>query len=141
MLEIRIAKNGTDLREAMNIRRSIFVDEQRLYTISDEDEFDSQATHLLAAANGNIVGTVRVYSGKNGTWWGGRLAILPSSRGKDTGSSLVKAAVELVREAKAKRFLAYIQSQNVPFFERLGWKKVEDISCCGLPHVLMEAPL
>lgn len=141
MLEIRVAKNEADLREALNIRRSIFVDEQRLYTTSDEDELDAQATHLLATVNGNIVGTVRVYSRGNSTWWGGRMAVLPSFRGKDIGSSLTKAAVELVREAKANRFLAYIQSQNVPFFERLGWRKLEDVFCCGLPHALMEAPL
>jgi putative N-acetyltransferase (TIGR04045 family) len=141
MLEIRIAKNETDLSEVMNVRRCVFVDEQRLYLTSDKDEFDPLAIHLVAEMDGNIAGIVRVYSEGNGTWWGGRLAVLPSFRGKNIGSSLAKAAVELVREAKAKRFVAYIQLQNVPFFETLGWRKLEDVFCCGLPHALMEAPL
>jgi putative N-acetyltransferase (TIGR04045 family) len=141
MLEIRVAKNGTDLNEVMNIRRSIFVDEQGVYTTSDEDKFDSWAIHLVAAVDGNIVGTVRIYPEGDNIWWGGRLAVLPSFRGKDIGPSLVKAAVELMREKNVKRFLAYIQPQNVPFFERLGWRKLEDVFCCGLPHALMKAPL
>jgi putative N-acetyltransferase (TIGR04045 family) len=141
MLEIRVAKNGTDLNEVMNIRRSIFVDEQGVYTTSDEDKFDSWAIHLAAAVDGNIVGTVRIYPEGDNIWWGGRLAVLPSFRGKDIGPSLVKAAVELMREKNVKRFLAYIQPQNVPFFERLGWRKLEDVFCCGLPHALMKAPL
>ncbi len=50
--------------------------------------------------------------------------------------------METVKSRGCEKFLAYIQTQNVSFFERLGWKALEEpIIYEGLPHQLMEADL
>jgi predicted GNAT family N-acyltransferase len=62
-------------------------------------------------------------------------------RAGSVGTLLVRKAVQTMWETpEVKQFLATIQIQNVPFFERLGWR------CLGRPfqmnemeHQLMES--
>ena len=53
---------------------------------------------------------------------------------------LVKRAEEEVKKRGGRRFLAYIQSSKVEFFERCAWRRVKKIpDFHGRPHVLMLA--
>jgi hypothetical protein len=56
---------------------------------------------------------------------------------------LVKFAVQTMKSGgECKRFLAYVQPQNVRFFQRLGWTPIGDPEeYHGIPHQLMEADL
>ena len=47
-----------------------------------------------------------------------------------------------VKKKKAKRFMAYVQLPNIPFFRRHRWRSVGDIiDYHGTPHQLMETQL
>jgi len=137
----RPVKNTFELSKCMEIRRKVFVEEQALFKVTDQDEYDKKAIHIVAIADGKPVGTVRVYEQEKGIWYGGRLAVLKEYRG-NIGRFLVKKAETIVRQKKAKRFLAYIQDRNISFFESLGWKKIEGpLNYMGKMHYLMEARL
>jgi poly(A) polymerase len=138
---VREVADELELAVAYAIRWLVFVKEQSLFGDSDIDEHDAGAHHLVAIRQGRIIGTVRVYREQADSWIGGRLAVLPKSRGF-AGARLVKSAVELVKQLGCKRFLASIQEQNVLFFEKLGWKSthVEKI-IRGVNHVIMQADL
>lgn len=129
------------MQESYRIRREIFVQEQKLFRDSDKDSFDKRAVHIVALVDGKVVGTVRIYEKDRGTWYGGRLAVCKGFRGR-VGGMLVKKAVEIVKEKKAVRFLAYVQLPSVSFFERIRWKAVGEARLYrGTPHQLMEAEL
>lgn len=131
----------SELRECYKIRKKVFVEEQKLFKKSDRDKHDAKAVHIAAIQKGRIIGTVRVYQSKEGVWFGGRLAVLKGFRGR-AGRLLVERAVETVKKKKAKKFLAYIQVKNAPFFQRCGWSKAGEIfQYHGVPHQLMEADL
>ncbi len=137
----RIAETEEELNAAYRIRHEIFVREQQLFQPTDRDGFDRQAIHIVAVADDEIVGTVRIYEQEKGTWYGGRLAVQKGFRGR-AGALLVKKAVETVRERRAGRFLAYIQLPSVAFFKRNRWKPVGEVTHYhGAPHQLMEAEL
>jgi putative N-acetyltransferase (TIGR04045 family) len=38
-------------------------------------------------------------------------------------------------------FLAHVQAQNRPLFERLHWRHLRDLTLHGRPHALMQADL
>ncbi len=137
----RTAATPQELRAAYKIRHEIFVEEQKLFSRSDRDNLDSRAVHLVALVQDEVVGTVRVYERDKGIWYGGRLAVRKPYRGR-VGGLLVEKAVQMVKEQKAKRFLAYVQLSAVSFFKRRRWKPVgKPVEYHGKLHQLMEAEL
>ena len=140
-VEYKLAETEEELREAYGIRHEIFVKEQKLFLVSDRDEFDAHAVHIIALYRGRVIGAVRVYEKERDVWFGSRLAVLKHYRGR-IGKVLIEKAIETVKKRKAKRFMAYVQLPNVPFFRRCRWRSVgEIIQYQGVPHQLMEIQL
>ena len=137
----KLVATPQELRAAYKIRHEIFVKEQKLFSRSDRDTFDSRAIHIVALLKNEVVGTVRVYERDSGVWFGSRLAVQKSCRGQ-VGGLLVQKAIETVQELEAKQFFAYVQLHTVSFFKRRRWKPVgEPVDYHGKPHQLMEAQL
>jgi putative N-acetyltransferase (TIGR04045 family) len=146
MIYCKIVETEAERQAHFAIRRAVFVDEQALFIGADLDEHDAGAIHIIAvvAESGQVVGAVRVYEVEAGVWYGGRMAVLPAYRQHrpPVGPMLDRLAEQTVSERGCQRFLAYIQLQNVRFFERLGWRKVgEPVLHCGQLHQVMEANL
>jgi radical SAM protein (TIGR04043 family)/putative N-acetyltransferase (TIGR04045 family) len=137
------AQGQQDLDRVFEIRRQVFVGEQKIVQASDRDAEDLKSTHLVARLKDRVIGTVRVFAaGSNGHWVGGRLAVEKEHRRGGAGELLVREAVRYVKKQGCSHFTAHIQAENVPFFLRLGWKPIgplEDFH--GRPHQLMEADL
>jgi putative N-acetyltransferase (TIGR04045 family) len=130
-----------ELPAAYKIRHEIFVKEQKLFSRSDKDTLDSQSIHIVALADNEIVGTVRVHEQESGIWFGSRLAVRRPFRGR-AGPLLVQKAIEIIRDRNAKQFFAYVQLRTVLFFKRLRWKPVgKPVVYQGKPHQLMEVQL
>ena len=138
------ARTIDEHKKAFQIRKAVFVQEQKLFKTTDADENDAKGIHLVAEQDGSIIGTVRVYPAGtgNGDWIGGRLAVKNSYRDSGAGELLVREAVAIVKKNGCNRFTAHIQETNVAFFEQLGWKGVGPvIDHFGRPHQVMEADL
>ena len=140
-VKCKLIETKEELREAYSIRHKIFVKEQKLFLRSDRDEFDAHAVHIIALRCDKVIGTVRVYEKESGVWFGSRLAVLKPYRGR-IGKVLIEKAIGTVKMREAKRFMAYVQLPNVPFFRRCRWRSVgEIVQYQGVPHQLMEAQL
>ncbi len=140
----KIAETERELEEYFRLRHDVFVKEQNIFPESDIDEYDKDAVHIVAieGSSGKVVGGVRCYKKEGDTWFGGRLSAAPIFRNGRVGANLVRLAVKTVKSRGCKKFLAYIQPQNVKFFERLDWKTIgEPVIYQDLAHQLMEADL
>ncbi|MED1438220.1 GNAT family N-acetyltransferase [Aeribacillus composti] len=141
--EIRVAKSEEEIQKALELRRMVFVEEQRMFEENDLDEYDHGAIYLNAWSRRKdvLIGTVRCYRDKEkpNVWWGGRLAVHPDYRTRGIGVYLIRAAVETVKNQQASRFLASVQLQNIELFKKLGWEPVgETFVFNGHPHQIME---
>jgi putative N-acetyltransferase (TIGR04045 family) len=135
----RQIENDEERSVCFEIRKQVFVDEQKLFSDTDLDEHDKEALHLAAVSNDKIIGTVRIYREEEDVWVGGRLAVKKRYRGK-AGKLLVLKAVEIVKANNAKVFKAVIQADNVPFFINLKWKPVGEMFLHhGQMHQLMQS--
>ncbi|WP_437655544.1 MSMEG_0567/Sll0786 family nitrogen starvation N-acetyltransferase [Sorangium sp. So ce1182] len=129
------------------MRRAIFCDEQGLFKATDEDEWDAAAFAIAAVHPGaregeEVVGTVRIYEAEPGLWYGGRLGVARAHRKQGVvGRGLVHKAVTTAHGWGCKRFLALVQVANVPFFESIHWRSLEERSYRDHPHHLMQADL
>jgi putative N-acetyltransferase (TIGR04045 family) len=139
----RLAAGAADLAAHFAVRREVFVRRQALFA-DDRDAHDADVAtlHVVALADGAVVGTVRLYPLGSGLWKGDRLAVLPGARVHHLGAQLVQFAVASAGARGGTRMVAQVQVANVRFFERLGW------SCdgapgpyCGVMHQPMAIPL
>ncbi|MGD0677252.1 MAG: MSMEG_0567/Sll0786 family nitrogen starvation N-acetyltransferase [Polyangiaceae bacterium] len=127
------------------LRRSIFAEEQQLFSESDRDEHDLHATAIVALSHlagmvDEVVGVVRIYSTEPGTWFGGRLGVTTRYRSRRVvGTALICAAVSTAHAWGCTRFLATIQAPNVRYFEHHHFAVIEPVEVCGQPHYLMQA--
>jgi putative N-acetyltransferase (TIGR04045 family) len=151
--EFKLAIAPEEVSAYFALRRSIFVEEQGLFSDSDIDEIDEIAYPIVALPNfryvtnicsyaPNVLGIVRIYEPEPQLWYGGRLGVHPDfRRAGRIGKGLIDQAVTTANAWGCQRFLATVQLQNVRFFQRFHWSSLEELTICGLPHHLMEADL
>ena len=142
----KIAESAAEYRGHLAVRHAVFVEEQGLFPETDVDEHDRDAIPLVAVdmRSSMVAGAVRCYTTGDDIWYGGRLAVLPCYRhsAASIGANLCRLAEAIVIAHGCREFLAYIQTQNVRFFRRLGWQTIGDpVLHYGQPHQLMAAAL
>lgn len=123
-------------------RQQVFVDEQAVFSESDTDSHDQDASTiaLLGYWHGVFAGTVRLFvlDRAAGHWQGDRLAVLPPYRSCGLGAPLVRCAVGTAAALGGRRMTAHIQPAQVAFFRRLGWTEVGETEIyAGLVHQAM----
>lgn len=142
-----LAQAPQDIRAYFRLRRSIFCEEQGLFSGDDLDKTDETAYPIIAVehnilAGRRVVGIVRIYETESRLWYGGRLGVHRDYRRVGRiGKGLIQKAVTTANGWGCDRFLATVQLQNVRFFRRLHWASLQTIEICDRPHHLMEADL
>jgi putative N-acetyltransferase (TIGR04045 family) len=145
--QVKFATEGWERRAAAALRREVFCREQGIFEGDDRDAIDEVAIPIVAlsmygVAADAVVGAVRIHEAEPGLWWGSRLAVAPEYRhAAALGAALVQLAVSSAHARGCKRFLAHVQSQNAPLFERLHWRTLSQVELHGRAHHHMEADL
>ena len=146
-LSTRLATAPWEVSAYWELRRQVFVVEQRLFQATDRDIFDTLALPIVAITQSfgmedQVVGVVRIYPGEAGVFWGGRLGVNRAHRRHgEVGDGLIKAAVGTARGLGCTEFLATVQQQNVRYFERHHFVVRGEQMLLGRPHALMRAKL
>lgn len=148
---VRRAVHPHEVQQAHALRRAVFCAEQGVFTGDDRDALDKAAQLLVAlrvdagdtAGDGaQVVGTVRIHTPAPGLWWGSRLAVHAAFRRQaHLGAGLIRLAVCSAHAQGCHTFLAHVQAQNAPLFERLHWAPLRRLEIHGRPHVEMQADL
>ena len=144
---VRWAGEDWEVDQAFRLRRAVFCHEQGIFIDDDRDETDDVAQLLVAVKSEPgqpefVVGTVRIHESGPGVWFGSRLAVHAAYRNQGKiGATLIRLAVSSAHGLGCTRFLAHVQSQNVPLFRRLRWDVLEEETLLGRPHHLMQADL
>ena len=160
---IKWASSAWEIYQARRLRRDVFCAEQGVFVGHDLDAVDGYARCLVAVAciggeADQVVGTVRIHPGRvsesghaagqdeptgaDGLWWGSRLAVHAAFRHHARlGSALIQLAVSSAQARGCTLFLAHVQAQNGPLFERLHWRTLRGLTLHGRPHLLMQADL
>ena len=137
-LTILVVPPFSDLgNAAFALRREVFVIEQKVPPVVENDADDLTATHWVAIADGDVVGTLRVLD-KPEHCKIGRVAVRQGRRGQGIARALMLAAMERARSGGSDRFYLTAQIDKIGLYERLGFKafgpQFED---GGMPHRAM----
>lgn len=117
------------------VRFTVFVTEQGVPPELELDEFDSLSLHALAIdPNGTVLGTGRLLPDGHV----GRMAVLPSARGRGIGSALLLALVEAARARGEHEVVLSAQTHALGFYARHGFVAEGEIyDDAGIAHRLM----
>jgi len=116
----------------------VFCGEQGVSLEADQDGRDPEAMHLVAVANGRVIGTCRLlFRGRVARL--GRLAVEPAERGRGVAGAILREADRVARACGADRISLHAQTYALSLYERDGYAErgvrfMEE----GIEHVAME---
>ncbi|MCX6351436.1 MAG: GNAT family N-acetyltransferase [Bacteroidetes bacterium] len=136
MISIQKITATKHMEQAFEIRRIVFVVEQRVDPKEEYDEFETASTHFLATYNITPVGTARYRKTEKGIKLE-RFAVMQDFRGKGVGKDLVLATLKDIEESTEKIYL-HAQIQVIGFYEKLGFVAEGEIfDEAGIQHRIM----
>lgn len=137
-LEIREGSWEALGAEATEIRRMVFIEEQRVPLEEEWDGRDPECRHFLALLEGLPVGTARLLPDAHI----GRVAVLAEARGSGIGAALMAAAIEAARRDGHPAVELAAQTHALAFYARLGFIPFGDeFLDAGILHRNMRLPL
>lgn len=124
---------------ATPVRKAVFVQEQQVPAEMELDEFDAASLHALARGPaGEAIGTGRLLPDGHI----GRMAVLPSWRGKGIGRALLESLMDEARQRGMARLALHAQTAATGFYERFGFVAEGGVFIeAGIPHVTMRRNL
>jgi predicted GNAT family N-acyltransferase len=117
------------------IRRTVFIEEQRVPEALEWDEVDARCHHVLAfSPDGEAIGTGRLLPDGHI----GRMAVLAAWRGRGAGSAILSLLLELARKEGFDTVRLHAQTHAVGFYAKHGFTVTGDeFMEAGIPHRAM----
>ncbi|MED5020264.1 GNAT family N-acetyltransferase [Paenibacillus chibensis] len=135
------------LQHGLEIRKKVFVEEQKVPEDLEIDEYDviSDDVHhiLVQDEHGEYVATGRVIYYNNETAKMQRIAVLKTYRKGGYGRILLMAMEKRARELGLSYSILDAQCQAEPFYAKQGYETIskEPFDDAGIPHVRMKKSL
>lgn len=124
--------------EALPIRLAVFVDEQKVPSDREVDEWDIQSLHAVARDRGRAIGTARLLPDGHI----GRIAVERQYRGSGVGSALVQAMLQAAQDRGHRCALLSAQTHAIAFYRRFGFvEEGEPYDDAGIAHIAMRRVL
>lgn len=138
---IKITKNDYEYQQALNVRKTVFVDEQKVSLEEEIDDLEDVSIHMIGVHKDEVIAASRIrFVDDYGKLE--RIAIKKDFRGNNFGLQMVRAMEEVI--IKNNYHLAKLNAQTyaTTFYEKLGYLVVsEEFIDAGIPHVTMTKKL
>ncbi|TAE73872.1 MAG: GNAT family N-acetyltransferase [Bacteroidetes bacterium] len=121
--------NKQDLEKAFEIRKIVFVEEQKVEPEEEYDEFEETSRHFLAIVDQKPVGTARWRFTEKGVKLE-RFAVLSEARNQGVGQQLVQAVLNDVQNdsnTHSKMIYLHAQLSAVGLYQKFNFQAVGDI--------------
>jgi len=143
----RAVSDGAEMQKCLEIRRTVFIEEQGVTEELELDGLEDECIHLIAWAakphdHESAVGTARLRIGEDGVAKAQRVAVLSVARRTGVGGVLMKAAEDEARKQGATSMELGAQLTALRFYEAVGYEAFgDDFDDAGIPHRMMRRPL
>jgi predicted GNAT family N-acyltransferase len=122
-LAIRLVRTPGEFSAVLELRRRVFGLEQDMIAGNASDQDDRRSHLVVALIRDGAIGTARlspptVDRPEAHISW---VAVLPSYRGRGTGSALMRALLDIADEAIMPMITLSAQTHALPFYQRFGF--------------------
>lgn len=136
-MQITVVQNEKQLEDAFSVRKQVFVDEQKVTSEEEYDEYDQAAKHVVLYDQDVPVGAGR-FRIVDGIGKMERICVLSSHRQKGAGKMIMDALEVLAKEESLPKLKLHAQTHAEPFYHKLGYKTTSDVFMeADIPHVVM----
>jgi len=134
------------MREAIDLRVTVFVDEQRVPMEEEVDVHDTSedatAVHAIVREDRRVLACGRLYGAGVGIARIGRMAVARGVRGRGVGRYLLEALLARAHELGYRRATVSAQVHAVGFYGKAGFSvNGAEYLDAGITHVDMSRPL
>ncbi|WP_044337657.1 GNAT family N-acetyltransferase [Rossellomorea aquimaris] len=137
-MKVEVAKTEDQIQEVFNIRKTVFVEEQKVPLEEEIDEFENDSTHFVLYDQNHAVGAGR-FRILDGIGKVERICVLESVRGKGAGREIMLAIEEYAKQLPLSQLKLNAQTYAIPFYESLDYKVTSDeFLDAGIPHKAMK---
>ena len=128
-------RDGVSLRQ---VRREVFVVEQRVPEELEWDEHDGTCVHCIAMDDtGRTIGTGRLIA-DTPLARVGRMAVLEGYRGRGVGQSILDTLLSVAQGRGERGIELHAQTHALAFYERAGFAaEGPEFDEAGIPHRVM----
>jgi len=141
-LSYKLVTNDRELKEAFDVRKEVFVEEQGISEDLELDGYDSEALHMVVKDGERVIGTARVLFLTASEAKIERMAILEPFRCKGVGRRIISFLNEELRNRQVQQVVLHAQYPVVAFYKSCGF--VESGSPfweAGIKHIKMQRRL
>ncbi len=145
-LQIVAIENAEQMKQAWDIRRRVFIEEQHVPEEIEMDEDDAHAFHALAILDGKPVGCGRFVAQGHEVNPGevkiGRMAVLPDLRTHGIGREILIFLMCIARERGYRHAVLHAQMTAEGFYLKNGYLPIGEVfEEAGIAHRRMEREL
>lgn len=138
---IKVAKTSREIKDAMTVRREVFVKEQNVPLHIELDEHDDHATHFVGYINQQPVSASRLRTiddyGKLE-----RICTLKAFRGNGYGHKIIEKMESELKKMNIFTSRLNAQFHAIDFYKNLGYRVIsEPFEEANIEHVSMEKQL
>jgi predicted GNAT family N-acyltransferase len=139
--EVRRVRDQAEMSAALALRHDVFCVEQGVPEHEELDGRDAEGIHLVAVADGELLGTCRVLM-VGSTAQFSRLAVRRSARRRGIATALLEAADAETRAAGGNRLVLHAQTYARALYDRAGYRpRGREFWEAGIEHIAMEKVL
>lgn len=125
-------------RDALRLRKEVFVDEQQVSIEEEIDAFEDNCYHLVAYIDNAAVATGRILPQSEQDALYQRVAVLKEARGLGYGRDLIIEMLDKSKTLGFKEASLHGQDHAIPFYEKIGFQvEGEGYLDAGIPHHTM----
>lgn len=130
-------------KDALKIRKKVFVDEQKVPLELEIDELEDKTLHVVGYFNQKAVATARIYEKYSKTYKIQRVAVDSDLRGQQLGAQLMHEVERYTTAMGGQALILDAQDYAMPFYEKLGFQVTnsEGFMDAGIPHHSMKKEL
>lgn len=123
--------------DALQVRKSVFIEEQGVDVQRDLDGEDENAYHLVGYLEGQPITCARLQR-ENGQLTIQRVAVIKSYRGQLYGQALMQEIEAWAQANHIDQLILSSQISSLPFYEKLGYQLASaPYEDAGIPHQKM----
>ncbi len=140
MIEVIKINSPEDLSRSHDIRFEVFVNEQKVPSEEELDEFEDVCLHYLALVDGQPAGTARWRFTEKGIKLE-RFAVYSRYRRKGVGSALMRKVLDEIKnhpDSGSQEIYLHSQLTAMPLYSKFGFEKTGNIfEEAGIKHYKM----
>ena len=134
----KLVTSDVELKEAFEVRRQVFVQEQGISEDLVFDRYDREALHMVVKDGERVIGTARVQFLADNQAKLKRMAVLKRYRRKGIGKGMLLFLDAVWKDKQVQQVIIHAQLEVVPFYKLCGFDELGlPFREAGIKHIKM----